>query len=171
MIQVDAEHQVEAFLELADRISSRSWQHRVLGRRIGADRSYVDKFRDLARRSLLRAFLLKCGPEPCAFVVGYQFEGVYHYEEIGFDPSFAHLSPGTTLLYLILEEFSRRNPPSALNFGIGDAPYKRRFANREGRDASVVLFRRGGGNRVRRESHRAFLLGVGMAKRLLRRRP
>ena len=169
LIQVDTEGQVDGFLEQASRVSARTWQHRVLGPRIATDRAHVNRFRDLARRGILRAFLLKSGPEPCAFVVGYQFGDVYHYEEIGYDPAYEHLSPGTTLLYLILEKLSRQDAPSAFNFGIGDASYKRRFANRESRDASVFLFRRGLGNRLRSDSHRAFLHGVGLAKRLLRR--
>lgn len=170
LLQVDSEDQVGEFLEWASRVSARSWQHRVLGQRIGMDAAHLAKLRDLTRHGILRSFLLKCGPEPCAFVIGYQFGGVYHYEEIGFDAAVGHLSPGTTLLYLILEELFKRNPPTLFNFGIGDASYKRRFANRESRDMSAILFRRGLGNRLRRKSHQAFNIGVSLAKSLLRRR-
>jgi Acetyltransferase (GNAT) domain len=170
LMQVDSEGQVGEFLELATRVSLRSWQHRVLGQRIGQTDRHHLMFNDLARRGILRCFLLKCGPQPCAFAVGYQHEGVYQYVEIGYDDAVGHLSPGTSLLYLILEELHRDRTPSSFNFGIGDAAYKQRFANRQSRDASVFLFRRNLANHLRYASHRTLDLGVGLAKRLLSRR-
>lgn len=169
LIQVDSVGQIGEFAEQVARISARSWQHRVLGPTAADTDRSLSAFRDLARRGILRSFLLRCGPEPCAFVVGYQFDGVYYYAQVGYNETLGHLSPGTSLLYLLLEALFRKNTPWALNFGIGDAVYKRRFANRQISDASVFLLRRGLGNRLRWSSHRAFQAGVNLTKRLLHR--
>ena len=47
--------------------------------------------------------------------------------------------------------------PRLLNFGIGDAAYKRTFSNVQLEDASVLLLRKGIVNSLRRASHAQFL--------------
>lgn len=168
--RVTSADQIADFLPAAAEVSAATWQRRVLGSRIENSAAQAESLRDLAERRLLRAYLLRCGGRPVAFAIGYQFEQVFHYVEVGFDQSFASFSPGTALLYLIVEDLFRHDSPAILNFGIGDAPYKRRFSNREGRDACVILFRRTLRNRLRRFTHRWFLALVEGAKRILRRK-
>jgi CelD/BcsL family acetyltransferase involved in cellulose biosynthesis len=110
------------------------------------------------------------GDIPCAFVVGYQYAGVYHYAELGFDEAFAEYSPGTVLLYLLLEALHQRQRPELLNFGVGDASYKLRFGNVERFDASCLLLKSSVANRLLTEPHRAFNHAVRVAKRLIGRR-
>ncbi|MFM7142986.1 MAG: GNAT family N-acetyltransferase [Alphaproteobacteria bacterium] len=121
---------------------------------------------DLARRGLLRSYLLVAQGSPCAFVVGYQYGDVYHYAEIGYDRALARFSPGTVLLTLLLEDLWQHRTPRLVNFGIGEAGYKREFGNRESRDASVFLLRDTPANRARVVAHRAFRACVDLAKRV-----
>ena len=77
MTRIDSEFQVGDFLANAVRVSRNSWQHEILGNRISDsedERAWVQR---LARAGLLRNYLLKCGGRSCAFVVGYQFNGVF----------------------------------------------------------------------------------------------
>ncbi len=142
MTRIDSEFQVGDFLANAVRVSQNSWQHEILGNRISDsedERAWVQR---LARAGLLRNYLLKCGGRSCAFVVGYQFNGVFHDVELGYDREFSEHSPGTILLHMLIQDLCDHQPPSLLNFGMGDADYKRRFGNVQRKDVSVVVFRR-----------------------------
>jgi CelD/BcsL family acetyltransferase involved in cellulose biosynthesis len=158
------------FLRDAAAVSRKSWQHRALGPRIADDNRGRRTFVDLASRGLLRAFVLKAGDVPCAFVVGYQYGSVYHYAEIGFDEAFTQYSPGKVLLYLLLEALHQRRRPELVNFGVGDASYKIRFGNVERFDASCLVLKSSVANRLVTEPHRAFNQAVKVAKRLIGRR-
>src|SRR5512135_317316 len=101
LLRVDSEGQVAGFLEVAAHISARSWQHRIIGPRVGTTPAHVRTLQDLASRQILRSYLLRCGGEPLAFAIGYQSHGVYQFVETGYDEAVDHLSPGTVLLYLL----------------------------------------------------------------------
>ena len=113
--RVEAEDQVEAFLEAGERVHSRSWQGRKLWASNYNHESHLvgPELKGLARAKILRSYLLECGGEPCAYVVGYQFDGVYHYMEPRFDEVLGRRSPGTVLLYLLLEDLFCARPPRA----------------------------------------------------------
>ncbi len=168
--RVTSQEQVGEFLAAAAKAAEGSWQHRLLGPRVQYTPEEEAKLKDLARRNILRAYLLYCGGEPCAFLIGHQFRGVFQYDETAFDESFTRLSPGTVLLYLVIEDLHRHDPPAMLNFGAGDGIHKRRFANRSAEDATVVLLRKTLVNRLRMAGHLSLRSAVRLAKWLIRRR-
>lgn len=147
-------------------VVERSWQGELTTS--GVTRAARDPraLEDLARRGLLRSYLLVCAGRPCAFVVGYQDRDVFHYAEIGYDREFGRFSPGAVLLYLLLEDLYAHRRPRWVNFGIGEAAYKREFGNRETTDASVFVLRRTAANLGRVRAHQAFRGIVELAKRL-----
>lgn len=167
--RVVAEAEVDGLVDAALAICARSWQRRVLGQRI--DRAiHQPKFRDLARVGMLRSYVLECGGEPCAFLVGYQFEGMFQAIETAFDERLISLSPGAVLFHLVIEDLLAHNAPAALNFGQGDTAYKRRLANREFHDAEVFLLRETVANRLRSYAHSAFHAAGQIARRVVNRR-
>ena len=168
--RIESEDEVGEFLKAAAAAGEGSWQHRLLGPRVRHTPEEEEKLKDLARRKILRAYLLTCGGVPCAFLIGHQFRGVFQYDETAFDESFTRLSPGTVLLYLVIEDLHRHNRPAVLNFGAGDGVHKRRFANRSAEDATVVLLRKTLVNRLRVASHLSLRSAVRLAKWLVRRR-
>lgn len=168
--RVSAAEDVEAFLEGATKVNRGSWQHRILGSRIDVESSTRKSFEDLATRGILRAYLLNLNNTPCAFVIGYQHYGVYCYAEIGFDESFAEYSPGKVLLFLIIEDLHKDAPPKLLDFGMGDAAYKRRFANREESDMSCLIIRKSITNRILLVSHSLFTRAVSFVKAVINRK-
>jgi CelD/BcsL family acetyltransferase involved in cellulose biosynthesis len=167
---VEAEDQLEAFLEAAERVRARSWQGRKLTEWSYADQPALvgPELKGLARAKILRSYLLECGGEPCAYIVGYQFDGVYHYREPRFDAALDRLSPGTVLLYLLLEDLFARDRPELLDFCAGIEPYKERFGNQTAKNGALFLFRRNLANRLRHMSLVTFYSGVRLAKRLLK---
>jgi hypothetical protein len=160
---------VSEFAEGVSLVSARTWQNRLLGLQYQNDEQARENFRDLADRGLLRGYLLWRDDQPVAFVVGYQYDGVYYYADIGFDPQAAELSPGTVLLFMILQDLHEFNPPTVLNFGVGDAAYKQRFGKVIGSDESILLLRRGFRNRLLISSHGRFMSALNRVKRAVGR--
>ena len=162
---------VQAFLEAATVVSRTSWQHRVLGTRISTDPRTVRWFEALARHGLLRGYLLTAGTQPHAFVVGYQYQGVFHYAELGYDPALARESPGTVLLFLLIQDLCAFDRAAVLNFGMGDAEYKRRFGTRQQSDDTLILIKRSLRGRAAVATHRTFRAAVRAVRSLVKGRP
>jgi CelD/BcsL family acetyltransferase involved in cellulose biosynthesis len=163
--RVEQPGDVPAFLGAAAQIASRSWQGAAAVEDvIACDARWSGMLTDLAQRDLLRCYLLTSGDTPCAFVLGYQLGGTYHYAQIGYDQQFAAFSPGTVLLYLLVEDLTAYRKASLLHFGFGDTPYKREFGDVRSHDALVLLLRATFRNRVRRAGHSLFRRGVALLK-------
>ena len=143
---------------------------RLLGPRVSAEDASRRFYGALARNGLLRSYLLKAGEVPCAFVVGHEHGGVFHYAELGFDSALASLSPGTVLLFLLIQDLTSVRPVKVLNFGMGDAVYKRRFSNRQQNDESFLLFDPGVRVRALVAAHRVFRRVVVLGRRFLKPR-
>ena len=161
---------VAEFIAGISRVSRKTWQHRLLGQEYCDDDATQKKYHDLANRGLLRSYLLLHDDRPCAYVIGYQYRDVYYYADVGFDPALAAHSPGTVLLFLLLQDLHETDRPSVLNFGIGDACYKQRFGTDVGSDETVLVLRAGLRNRFAIRSHQAFITCLEQAKRLIGRR-
>ncbi|HVW25707.1 MAG TPA: GNAT family N-acetyltransferase [Polyangiaceae bacterium] len=142
----------------ASRVRHRSWQFETLGalKKDGLQSSH-DALAELSRRELLRGYVLYAGGTPCAFVVGYQFHGVFFYSVVGYDANFARHSPGIALLYLMLEDLFAHDRPRMVSFGRGDDDYKRRFATTEREVGTHLFFRPTLRNRMRVRNHRLFV--------------
>jgi hypothetical protein len=169
-VRVDSASQIDDFLRAAVAVSERSWQRKDLGPRVNNAAHEVRRFKELAERGLLRSYLLTCGGQAIAFVIGYQYQQVFYYVEIGYDKAWAPFSPGTVLLYLLLEDLFQHSSVSVVNFGSGDAAYKRRFASHACRDATVLLLRRNARNGIAWACHSLFTSALGLARRVVARR-
>ena len=155
-IRVENEDQVDEFYRDAYAIAEKSWQFQSLGRRLEETALYRENLHRLARIGCLRAYLLKCGGRPAAFVIGYQYQDVLQFEQTGFAPEFSAYSPGTVLFYLMMQDLYRHRRPSFVNHGTGVTPHKRLFSNRASLDTRVFLFRPTLRNRIRCLSHGLF---------------
>ncbi len=96
----------------------------------------------LAEHGALRSYVLDTPDGPIAFLRGIQTGDCYVHDEIGFDSDHAKLSPGTILLYHALEDLTADRCPRRLDFGLGDAEYKRHFGNQETQSGPVVAVAR-----------------------------
>ena len=84
-------------------------------------------------------------------------EEMRRHPEIGYDARLARFSPGAVLLFLLVEDLTLHRRPRVVNFGIGDAHYKREFGTVELSDASIFLLRRTVANRLRVAVHRGLI--------------
>lgn len=139
LLRVTEEHQVEEFLRHARQVSENSWQSKHFGLRIPGDEADHRKLTLLAQMGTLRSYVLLCEDKPIAFELDTQFNGLLDSDEAAYDRHQADLSPGKLLLVRVLEDLIEENPPKWFDFGIGDAEYKRLFANHETEAAAVWL--------------------------------
>jgi len=165
-IRVEDDEQVDSFYESALSIAEKSWQFQNLGRALSETALYRESLHELACLGSLRAYLLKCGGRPCAFVIGCQYQDVLQFEQTAYSPEFATFSPGTVLYYRLLDDLYRHRRPTLVNHGVGVTPHKRLFSNRSMLDTEVFLFRPTFRNRIRCSSHGLFYKGVDLAKRI-----
>jgi hypothetical protein len=143
IVCVRREDEVAEFLGKAHRVSSVSWQSKRRGLRVRNTEDERQFWASVARVGGLRSYLLEHGGRPVAFVLGVQWKGRFVYEEIAYDPAFGEHSPGTVLLFRVLEDLLARDPPRLFDFGSGDGGYKQVFANRQTLTGPVLLTRRG----------------------------
>ncbi|MBL8748553.1 MAG: GNAT family N-acetyltransferase [Planctomycetes bacterium] len=114
--------------------------------------------------------LLRFGGEPVAFATGYEVGGTLWLEHLGYDPAFRRLRPGFFLLLRLIEEAAAGGAVRTIDFGIGDADYKRRLCDARRVEVSVWVFAptlRGLWlNAVRASSHSLYRLGHAVLGRL-----
>jgi len=170
VVRIEHAQDVQAFLDEATAISTRSWQFETLGLEMNNSSEEYRRFTQFAENRALRCYLLRCGGSPCAFVRGFQYGDVFYYSRIGFDEGFAALSPGTVLLYLLVEDLFSHRPPRYVNFQEGDWDYKRLFATDYLKKMDVLLLRRGARLRSRLAvgMHRTYRSSLQLVKRLIR---
>jgi CelD/BcsL family acetyltransferase involved in cellulose biosynthesis len=95
-----------------------------------------EQLKILARKKILRAYVLTSEEKYYAFVLGYVYKGVYHYSDLGYNEKVARYSPGTVLLYCLINDLINRKDVKSVNFEIYDARYKRKFGNNHSADCS-----------------------------------
>lgn len=130
---------VDTFLACTAHVSPRSWQGQRLGPRLGLGERFRAHFTALARLGALRAYVLYHQDQPAAFLYGWQWNGYFAYEEVAYDSALAAFSPGRVLLQRVLEDLIADRCPEVLDFGCGDARYKRSFGNHQSASGPLVL--------------------------------
>ena len=135
--------QVPDFLTAAQQISRQTWQNDLLGLRIQNDEYELQLFTFLATQNALRAYLVWDEDTPISFCIGNQFNGVFNYEEVGYNRAYAKKSPGQYLVISMLEDMYEHERPAIFDFGGGHAVYKRMFGTRVSESGNVWLMRRG----------------------------
>ncbi|MCA1560509.1 MAG: GNAT family N-acetyltransferase [Acidobacteria bacterium] len=133
--------EMESFLDHALKISELTYQTRMLGVGLPASEEFRETVLNLARQGLARGYLLYVGEQPAAFAYCTCEDSNIYYSTIGYDPQHAGLSPGTVLLYHILEHVFRERRFQWFDFGIGEAQYKSVFGSGFRTCGDVYFFR------------------------------
>jgi hypothetical protein len=92
-----------------------------------------------ARMGWLRAFLAYVDDQPCAFALGTVYHGTYLSDFVGHDPKYFQYSFGLTVHNYMIEELCKEGV-RMIDFGAGEAEYKRRFSTESGTYAEVRIF-------------------------------
>jgi CelD/BcsL family acetyltransferase involved in cellulose biosynthesis len=93
-----------------------------------------------AREKRLRALILYLNEIPIAFWNGFQYESTFYTWTTGFDPAYKDLRPGMFLLKHLLTDLCNEKVISTVDFGSGDADYKRHLSDANRQEVSLHLF-------------------------------
>jgi hypothetical protein len=133
--------EIIAFRDIAVAISHASYKSE-LGWGFQEGENFALQLEQDAAAGLVRGYVLMSDNQPAAYVFCRIEHDVIVYKHIGYDEKFAHKSPGTALLYLILQRLFDEGEFRLLDFdGTEYYAYKEFFATRAIRCARVVWFR------------------------------
>jgi hypothetical protein len=133
---------VEQLVRDAEFVAKKSYQ-RQLG--VGfADSAEIRRRLEFeAQMGWLRSFVLYLAGNPSAFWISSLYRGTLYLDFTGFDPALAKYSPG---IHLMMGAFERLGAePSAaplqeIDFGVGEAEYKRRLGNHSRQESCLFIF-------------------------------
>ena len=138
------------FHQQAVAISRHTYQERMLGAGLPATAEFLQAMEKAAQRGSARGYLLRDGKgQAIAFAWCSARSDTLVYEVIGYLPQHADQSPGTVLLYLILQDLFALGRYRLLDFGSGSAFYKEAFATGCLEFADCYLLRPSAGHCVR----------------------
>jgi CelD/BcsL family acetyltransferase involved in cellulose biosynthesis len=120
-------------------VSAKTYQHQ-LGAGFTADPSARRLLEIGAERGWLRAYVLSLDDEPCAFWLGNAYGGVFFTGPTGYDPSLANLRVGTYVLMKMIEDLCADDSVEEVDYGIGDAEYKRHFGSQTWLEEDTLVF-------------------------------
>lgn len=128
------------FLSPAARITARSYQG---GLNVGLVDNPVTRAMLSAEATAgrLRCYWLEAKGEPIAHQVGCVHGDTYHLTATSFVPQFRELSPGQVLLIRVIEDLCTANV-RWIDYGFGDAEYKRIYGTESWTEQSVRLYGR-----------------------------
>ena len=133
---------MEEFHRLAREISAKTYQERLLDAGLPADGSYLEILQALASLDRVRAFILFHQDVPSAYLCCPAVDDSLLYEYVGYDPQFAHLSPGTVLQYVAFESLFAENRFKIFDFTEAEGAHKAFFATQSLLCADIYFFRR-----------------------------
>ena len=93
-----------------------------------------------AEHQWYRIFVLYLDGKPCAFLTGYPYNRIFFADTTAYDPDYQYYHPGMFLLMRIIEEFCNEQNIEAIDFGFGDADYKRQYSNQNWQESCVYIF-------------------------------
>lgn len=131
--------QLDELVAMLGAVAARSWQ-RGIGSGFRDDEANRERLALALERNWLRACVILAAGEPIAFWHGIGCGGRLISGIPGFDPRFSELRVGTYALVRLIESLTTDPDFSVLDFGLGDAEYKRRFATASWEEESLALF-------------------------------
>lgn len=92
-----------------------------------------------AREGRWRGYWLLCGGQPVAYEVGCVYDDTFFLEATGFLPELGRFNPGTLLLIKVFENL-RADGIAKVDYGFGDAEYKRVYGSESWCESTIVVF-------------------------------
>lgn len=131
--------ELDELVAMLNAVAERSWQ-RGIGSGFRDDDANRERLALALERNWLRACVVLADGEPIAFWHGIGCGGRLISGIPGFDPRYSELRVGTYALVRLIESLTTDPDFSVLDFGLGDAEYKRRFATGSWEEESLALF-------------------------------
>lgn len=134
---------IQQFFDIASIINKKTYQNKLFGETVDNTPETIRSYSMLAYQGTFRSFILWHNEIPLCFILGFQGkDGKFLHQKTGFDPEWREYSPGIYCNILMLKRLYDIDRPVLLDFGSGDADYKRLFSNKSGMSTSPVLIPR-----------------------------
>jgi hypothetical protein len=138
-----APEHVRNLVRLVEVIATKTFHYHLLGQDLTtSNEQFIRNLTIYAQQGWLRGYVLVGNDRPVAYAIGYLVNRCFQYELIGYDPEFAHASPGIVLLSFIVKDLINTGIADLLDFGAGDASYKQLFSNRSYEESTLLVCRR-----------------------------
>jgi CelD/BcsL family acetyltransferase involved in cellulose biosynthesis len=131
--------ELDEFFTDIEPVSATTYQ-RALGVSFGDTPKDRERTRVSFEHGWFRGYVLYLDGVPRAFHHGELYRGRFRHGRPGYDPDYANLRIGTYLLLRVFEDLIAHPNASVVDYGVGDADYKRRFGTRSWREGSVVVY-------------------------------
>jgi hypothetical protein len=117
---------LDVFFRDAESVASKTYQ-RSLGVGFQDDERTRRLSREAVDRGWFRGWLLYVDERPIAYEQGFVYRGTFRWTAGGFDPELAPYRPGTYSIAKVIQDLCADPDVHAVDFGLGDADYKRRL--------------------------------------------
>lgn len=135
------EVELEEFFASAITLSKSTYQDRLLDAGLPDSAAFRQQAMALARDDRVRAYMLFHGDRPVSYLFCPIEEGVLSYSYVGYDPAYMHLSVGTVLQWLAIEQLFGEAKYRYFDFTEGQSDHKRLFATDRRLCGNVFLLR------------------------------
>lgn len=135
---LDGADNLPQLLERLEPVAARNYLRKI-GAGFVNDREHQERFALFGGRDQFRVQTLEIDDSVRAFWIGVVYGQVFYSLETAYDQELEDYSPGTLVLLRVIDELSREGV-RRIDFGFGDAHYKRRFSDRSRREASLFLY-------------------------------
>jgi CelD/BcsL family acetyltransferase involved in cellulose biosynthesis len=160
-------HEMEAFHDVARRISLRTYQERLMGSGLPDTPEFIHEMLALAAADRVRAWLLYVAGEPAAYLYC-PIEGeTVIYAHVGHDPAFNDLSPGAVLQLEAMRDLFEEQRYTRFDFTEGEGQHKRQLASGGVDCVDLLLLRPSLANRLTTVALGGFNKGVAGTKRVV----
>ncbi len=133
--------EVPALFQHARAVSKLTYQEKLLNAGLPDTPEFMERATALAVSGKLRAYVLFDGDRPVSYLYCPVDDGVAIYAYLGYDPAYMHLSVGTVLQWLALEEMFNEGGLRYFDFTEGQSDHKRLFATHQRQCANLFLVR------------------------------
>lgn len=134
--------EIEVFFVDAIKISRKSYQERLFGQGLQDSESCREALVSKARAQTIIGWILYFKNSPVAYTLGEVVsDQAILYGATGYDPSYAKLSPGTVLQYLVIQDLFASGEHQVYDLCTGEAAHKRLFSNAGQLCADIVFLK------------------------------
>ena len=146
--------EAQAFYKLARGLSAKTYQDRFLRLGLPDTAAFRAELRDHAERGAMRGYLLFYLDQPIAFGYCVATGNCLRFVFTGYDPAFAAWSPGIVLIHEMLRSIVSEERFAVLDFGSGEAQYKRLLATGSTLCATLLFMQPSVSNLLKIAAHR-----------------
>jgi len=120
-------------------IASQTYQ-RALGVSIINTQHTRNEYSFLLKNRMLSCWILYINKKPAAYNIGVVYKNYFLGSKMGYSPLFRTENVGTYLLVHMFKTFCESNKVSIVDFGFGEADYKKSFGNEVFKESTITLY-------------------------------